>query len=189
MCEFFSCIVTKKGEVFFTEENSHEEVIKRSGFLDDEQQFVRIEYTKTNGYTLDEQTIPEWYERIAAIINRDVKTIFDKIAPARGEYEKIEVSARKEYEKIQVPAWKEYGKIRASAREEYEKIQVPAREEYGKIRASAWKEYEKIEVPSWEEYEKIKASAWEEYEKIEVPAREEYGNILSKIKGYINKGV
>ena len=185
MCEFFSCIVTKEGKVFFTEEDSHETIIDRLKIGDNGKNFVRIEHTKEKGYKIDEMTIPEWYERIVTMIKYNVKKTFAKVAPAREEYEKIEAPAREEYEKIKAPAREEYEKIKAPAWEEYEKIKALAREEYEKIEAPALKEYEKIEASAREEYEKIKASALKEYEKIEAPAWEEYKNLLSKIKGYV----
>ena len=133
MCEFFSCIVTKEGAVFFTEEDSHETIIDRLKIRDNGENFVRIENTKENGYKIDERIIPEWYERIAATIKHNVEKTFVKAASAWEEYEKVEAPAWEEYKKVKAPAWEEYEKVKASAREEYEKVKASAREEYENV--------------------------------------------------------
>jgi hypothetical protein len=97
MCNFFSCIVTKAGEVLFTESESHEEVISRSGMKDNLRHFVRVEYTPKEGYIIDEANIPEWYERVAAKAEQNVVAIYIRIAPAWEEYEKVEQPALDEY--------------------------------------------------------------------------------------------
>jgi len=89
MCNFFSCIVTKDAKVLFTEVDSHEEVILRSGLHDDAMDFVRIEYTEEKGYRIDERTIQEWYERIAAQAEQAVIATYRRIQPSWSEYDKI----------------------------------------------------------------------------------------------------
>ena len=130
MCNFFSCIVTRNGEVLFTEEDSHEEVIGRSGLKDDLEHFVRVEYNSENGYAVDEKSIPDWYERIAVMAEQNVKQVFDKVN-----------LFKKEYNKIKQLAWDEYNKIKQLARDEYNKIEQPALDEYAKIVQLAWDEY------------------------------------------------
>ena len=82
MCKFFACIVTKTGGALFTESESHEKVVLRSGLVDDLKHFVRAEYTAEVGYSIDERAIPEWYERIAAKAEEAVKATYDAVQPA-----------------------------------------------------------------------------------------------------------
>jgi hypothetical protein len=86
MCNFFSCIVIRTGEVLFTEYESHEEVIARSGQKDNLEEFIRAEHTAKSGYILDEETIPEWYEQIAAHAKTNVTATYKRVAPAWDEY-------------------------------------------------------------------------------------------------------
>ena len=97
MCEFFSCIATKKGEILFCEKNSHEETIERANLKDNGHNFVRIEYTTEGGLRVDEQNIPEWYERAAARTEEEIKKLYQKVAPASEDYEKIKAQALEDY--------------------------------------------------------------------------------------------
>lgn len=97
MCKFFSCIATKAADVLFCELTSHEVLISRSGLQDNLEHFVRVEYTDEKGYRLDEQTIPEWYERIAAKVKQNVIAKYIRIQPLWAEYDKIKQSARANY--------------------------------------------------------------------------------------------
>ena len=100
MCNFFSCIVTKDAAVLFTEVDSQDEVILRSGLIDGTLDFVRIEYTEEEGYKIDDEIIPEWYERIAALAEQRVIAIYRRIQPSWSECDKILQSVFSEYDKI-----------------------------------------------------------------------------------------
>lgn len=80
MCDFFSCLVTRAGDVLFTETDSHDVAIERSGLIDDLEHFVRLEYAPSRGYIIDENSIPEWYERLACKARRNVKAAYRRIA-------------------------------------------------------------------------------------------------------------
>ena len=99
MCDFFSCIVTKDAAVLFTEVNSHDEVILRSGVKNDTKDFVRIENTEENRYRLDGKTILKWYGRIAALAEQRVEAIYRMLQPLWSEYDKIEQPALSEYKR------------------------------------------------------------------------------------------
>ena len=180
MCKFFSCIVTKDGKVFFSEEDSHETIINRLGISDNGENFVRVEYSQNSigeyEYCLDVQTIPEWYERIAIKVKLDIKQIFQKVKPAWEDYEKIRTPAQENYEKIEAPAREDYEKIKASAQENYKKIITPV-----------WEDYEKIRTPARENYEKIITLAQENYEKIKASAQEDYQKKIAEIVGYVTQ--
>ena len=104
MCDFFTCIVTIRGDVLFTEEDSHDTVIMRAGLIDNLKYFVRIEYTPTYEYLLDEYSIPEWYERIVAKAKEDVKATYRKVVVAHSTMMKIRSKAFEEYEAFCVRA-------------------------------------------------------------------------------------
>ena len=163
MCNFFSAIITRDGRVLFTEEDSHEEAIKRSGLADDLKHFVRVEYNEECGYQIDERMIPGWYERIAAKAEQNAKAIFTKILPLHTEYDEIERSVWVKYDEIERSAWVEYDKIWQSA----------------------WEKYGKLVQPAREKYEKIEESAWEKYGKLVQPARVAYASRIKKIGGYV----
>lgn len=129
MCKFFSAIATRDGNVLFTEKDSHETVIARSGLEDDLSKFVRVEYDGEQ-YTVDEQSIPEWYERIAAKAEHATTRIYKRIVPWHGEYKKIEQRALDEYEVMQRPAWDEYEVMRRTALDKYRRTLQPAWNEY-----------------------------------------------------------
>jgi len=97
MCDFFSCIITKAGKVLFTESKSHEEIIARSGLKDNLEEFIRAEHTPKSGYILDEETTPEWYERIAAQAKANATATYKRVAPAWAEYERVDQPALDEY--------------------------------------------------------------------------------------------
>ena len=163
MCDFFSCIATKDGQILFCEDDSHETIIERAKIKDDGGNFVRIEYTDEKGMKVDQAGIPEWYERCCVSIEMRTRKIYKIIAPALEDYEKIIAHAREDYEKII-----------AHAREDYEKTEAPAREDY-----------KKIEAPALEDYKKIKAHAREDYDKIEAHAWKNYKSQLQKVEGYV----
>lgn len=122
MCNFFSCIVTRKLEVLFCESDSHDEIIRRAG-LDDSGNIVRAEYTKRdydNRELLHAEApeMPIWVERQINVITDLVRAKFKRVYPLRAKYNKIMEPAEEEYNKIKEPAWEEYNKIKKSAREE-----------------------------------------------------------------------
>ena len=98
MCNFFTCIVTTHGDVLFTEEDSHDTIIMRAGLIDNLKCFVRVEYTPTYEYLVDEYSIPEWYERIVAKAKEDVKATYRKVVAAHSAMMKIRIEAFREYE-------------------------------------------------------------------------------------------
>ena len=164
MCNFFSCIVTRDGKVLFTEEDSHEHVIERSGLKDDLEHFVRVEYTNENGYCVDESTIPEWYERMSAMIERNVELTYRNVK-----------SLYDEYLEIQQPAW-----------DKYHKITQPASDDYETIMQHAWKEYKKIQQSALDKCNNIKQHALDEYITITQPAWAKFLKEISNIEGCIS---
>jgi len=104
MCNFFSCCATRKAKIFFCEEDSHETIIERMPTKED---IVRIEVSE-GIFKLDMLTIPEWYERQARIIERDVMGIYNQILLFHQEYEKVCSTAHQEYEKVRNTAQEEY---------------------------------------------------------------------------------
>ena len=96
MCNFFSCIVTSNSAIYFTEDDSHETIIERMPQTDD---YVRVEYNAEDGYKIDQRTIPEWYERIAAKAEADIKALYTGIQVAWAKCDKVRRAAWVEHEK------------------------------------------------------------------------------------------
>lgn len=130
MCNFFSAIVLRDGSILFTEEDSHETVIARSGLKDNLKHFVRVEYNREDGYEIDERAIPEWYERIAAKAETNIKKTFAKIETFNDECMRIEESSWEDYENIQLIVHPNYNKIEDTAWEDYYTIHQTAMAAY-----------------------------------------------------------
>ena len=145
MCEYFSCIVTKNGKIHWCEDDSHHVTIERLGIDDFITELVKIECVPNEKgtrwkYRVDENTFPEWFERMTGI-ERKVKKIAKQTFKLKQEYLKVQEQAWQEYEKVQEPAWQEYLKVQEPAWQEYWKVQEPARQEYNKVQGQAWQEY------------------------------------------------
>lgn len=100
MCNFFTCIVTTKGQVLFTEEDSHDTLIERTGLTDNLKEFVRIEYTLARGYVVDEMTIPVWYQRMVAKVREDVRKTYCKVLAPNSAMMKVRIASLNEYNAI-----------------------------------------------------------------------------------------
>jgi len=77
MCNFFSCIVSRNGKIYFCETDSHEDILsgmRKIGVSTRDsaraQDIVRLEVLKSTYATVDQSDwrlgIPEWFERNAA---------------------------------------------------------------------------------------------------------------------------
>ena len=103
MCQFFSCLVTRDHRVLFCEDDSHEELIKRAGFDDTKDVFlrswVRVEVKPaTAGWgwlTVDETSIPLWWDEV-----EDTDRVLRTADAVR--------SAREVYTAAVRPAWEVY---------------------------------------------------------------------------------
>jgi len=95
MCKYWSGIVTKDGKVLFTEEDSHEEVIRRSALKDcslENREFVRIEVENGDmkNYHVDEtDTLPTWYEKRENEFHRKVELLLRKLTIVKPKLDAI----------------------------------------------------------------------------------------------------
>jgi hypothetical protein len=105
MSNFFSCIVTRKAEVLFCELDAHDEIIYRSGLSDNLTCFLRVVYSPEEGYLVDSTSIPEWYEREAALIERKVATTYKRLLPIWRVYDKVYQIADGDFKAIESGAW------------------------------------------------------------------------------------
>ena len=116
MCQFFSAIYTRQGNVYFTEEDSHETIISRLGMRDEDlflRAWVRVEYVN-DALKLDEGSCPSWFDRVEA--EDKVKAVYEQV----------------------LSAWEAYKAATASAWEAYDAATAPAQEAYNAATASAW---------------------------------------------------
>ena len=119
MCQFLSIVITRDRRLLFTEEDSHETIIKRAGLQDFNTHllhFVRIERVE-DCTKVDETSTPGWFT--LADWQERIDELYARIAPARKRYEETCASARKVYSKTCAPAWKVYDETCASARKVY----------------------------------------------------------------------
>ena len=114
MCEFFSCIVTRDGKLWFTEDDSHEVIIERKCLRDvaHTQHFVRLEVLPPfNSCEVDQCDTPSWFDDSRTEIESRAIDLAKRVGQARAEYEKVEQPAMAEYEKVVQPAMAEYEKV------------------------------------------------------------------------------
>ena len=148
MCRFFSCIITRMGDILFTEKDSHEEIINRAK-LDDtkinNRDFVRIEcIPKENewAYIVDEKdTLPKWYTKLEGFYKDEVKKLAGQVKPLRDEYNRQYQLLLDEYERQKQPL-----------RDEYERQYQPLRDEYKRQTQLLCDEYERQKQPLRDEY-------------------------------------
>src|SRR5512139_1421482 len=199
MCEFFSCIATRDGHLYFTEHDSHETIISRLKLRDTAhtQHFVRLEILPPfDTCTIDQRDTPSWFdEDKVAIMDRAIllaqqvaliRAEYDKVVdPARAEYDKVVDAARAEYRKVVDPARAEYRKVVDPARAEYRKVVDAAEAEYDKVVDAAEAEYRKVVDAAEAEYDKVVDAARAEYDKVVDPARAEYLIKISTVTGFV----
>ena len=92
MCKYFSCIVTRKGDILWYEGDSHEQIIERKGLSDaklKDRDFVRIEVEDglmSNWKVDEEETLPPWYLLSEQHFKDRVAKILEKLNPLHVEY-------------------------------------------------------------------------------------------------------
>ena len=91
MCQFFSCIVTRQGDVRFCEDNSHETIIERLG-MDDSRPlatrgWVRVECVPPFSVVrVDETSAPGWWDEDRVALEDRVRVVAERVAQARATY-------------------------------------------------------------------------------------------------------
>ena len=157
MCEFFSCIVTRDGKLWFTEDNRHETIIDRKQLRDTEtcRHFVRLEVRPPFATCrLDQSLSPSWFDE------------------NRLDYEDMAIDLAKRI---------------APAYEAYLKATAPAEEVCQKAIDTAYEAYLKAIDTAYEARQKAIDTAYEAYLKATAPADEAYMEFLSGIDGYVAK--
>jgi hypothetical protein len=150
MCEFFSAVVHKTKGVLFTEENSHEDIIRRAKLKDNStfsRQWIRVELLPNDiggfqSMRVDErETLPAWFEDERRSWEDRVLYTAMQIAPARKAYDETIISAQKVYNEVVIPAQKAYDETIISARKAYDEIVLPAQKVYNEVVITARKDY------------------------------------------------
>src|SRR3990167_5120899 len=128
MCQFFSAIYTRQHNIHFTEEDSHEVVIKRLGLRDDNlfiRNWVRVEYVDGN-LRVDETSIPSWFDHAEA--KEKVRAVYERVLPAKEAYDAAKASAQEAYDAAIASAEKAYDAAIAPAWEACDAAKAPAQE-------------------------------------------------------------
>jgi hypothetical protein len=71
-------------------------------------QFLRVVYNHNERYLVDSKTIPEWYERNAALIERKVLIIYERLFPIWKEYDKVYQIADGGFRAVEGGAWSRF---------------------------------------------------------------------------------
>jgi hypothetical protein len=131
MCQFFSAILTRDGDVRFCEDNSHERILTRLGWPDDRpldtRGWVRVECVPPHeAVRVDETSVPAWYDEDRPRYDGLVLDVAGRVAEAKAAYEAIQQPALAAYQAIQQPAYAAYQAIQQPAYAAYQAIQQPA---------------------------------------------------------------
>ena len=214
MCQFFSAIVTRDLRVLFTEQDSHETIIRRAELQDNDlylRSWVRVELQPegNNWYPLrvDESSTPAWFDDSRDTIAERVKTIAQKVAPARAARDAAVASARAARDAAKAPARAARDAAVAPARAVYDAAVAPARAAYDAAAAPAWAACDAAEAsaraacdaavaPARAAYNAAGASARAAYNAAAAPARAAcdaaeasawaaYNDYISLFEGYI----
>jgi len=144
MCKYWSGIATKDGKVLFTEQDSHEEVIERSGLKDDileNRDFVRIEVPDGDmkKYRIDEEgTLPRWFEKRENEFFKKVEVLLKQLKPLKPKKDAID----KEYQPKKDAIYKEYQTKKDAIDKEYQTKWDAIDKEYQTKRDAIDKEYQ-----------------------------------------------
>lgn len=171
MCQFFSCIVTRDKRVFFTEHDSHEVIVQRGNFRDDDfllRHWVRVEVKprgkdKWGPVQIDDYTTPTWWFDEPHIFEDLVLKIANRVRPASEEYNRIIAPALENYTREQCAAQRDLDIAH---------------------RLDPLKEWQKC----YKEYFQRKAEITEVYAAMERSVREKYVAAIAHIPGYLRLG-
>ena len=200
MCQFFSCLVTRDHRVLFCESVSHEELIRRAGFDDTKDVFLRswvraeVNPAGTTGWgrvKVDETSVPSWWDeiedsdRVLIVANtvRSAEEVYDAaVRSAEEVYDAAVRSAQEVYTVAERSAQEVYNAAVRSARKvynaaDYNVAERSAREAYN---AAVWSAKEVYTVAERSAREAYNAAVWS--------AREAYVASISARVGYLSKG-
>lgn len=149
MCQFFSGIAFRTGDIKFTEDDSHTTLIERLGLDDSRDLFtrgwVRFEAVpKGDGWEpvrVDETSVPGWWDEDRIAFEDRVLAVAMRVRPARAEFDRVTAAAHAEFDRVRAPAWAEYDRVTAAARAEHDRVTAAAWAEHDRVRAAAWAEY------------------------------------------------
>lgn len=170
MCVFFSCLVTRQGEVRFCEDDSHETIISRLG-LDDMRPlatrgWIRIERPYVDrtwqDVRVDETSAPSWWD--AEMVER-VIAVSERVAPA----------------------WQIYDATYAQAQQIYDATCAQALQAYDATCAQARQAYGAAYAPAWQVYNATCVQAQQAYNASRAQALQVYNAAISTIEGYVPK--
>ena len=157
MCDFFSAIVFRTGQIRFCEDPSHETIITRLGLDDAADLFTRgwarVECVAPfAAVRVDETCTPGWYGEDRAAIDGRVMDLAQRIAPL----------------------WATYEAGRA-----------PLLATYEAGRASLWATYEAGRAPLLATYEAGRAALWDAYQAGRAQLLATYADGIRSIEGYV----
>ena len=147
MCQFFSCLVTRDGDVRFCEDDSHETIISRLGWPDDRpletRGWVRAECEPPHtSVCVDETSVPGWYADDRARYDGLVMETAGRVAPARRAYDEAIATAFRAYNEAIAPAFRAYDEATAPARRAYNEAIATASRAYDEAILTARRAYD-----------------------------------------------
>ena len=170
MCQFFSCIVLKDGQVRFGLTESHEAVVGALGLsdlkTDAHREWMRLECCPIDGgwhHNVDEDIVPGWWQ----LIETDAWARIEQLASLKR------------------PAWEAYEAAKRQAWEAYEAAKRQAMEAYRAAERPAWEAYEAAERPAMKAFLAVERQAMEAFLAVERQAMEAYGVACCEIPGFV----
>ena len=130
MCQFFSGIAFRNGDIKFTEEDHHTTLIERLGLDDSKDLFtrgwVRFEVLpQGDGWApvrVDETSFPGWWDDDRVAFEDRVLAVATRVRPAWA--------ADAESARVRAAVWAANDRVTAAARAEYVRVGAAARAEY-----------------------------------------------------------
>ncbi len=103
MCQFFSAIVFRTGDIRWCESDSHENIIGRLSLNDAEplatRSWMRVECKPQHDRVrVDETSTPGWYDEDRASVDGRVMDLALRVSPARRAYDEAVAPARRAFE-------------------------------------------------------------------------------------------
>jgi hypothetical protein len=168
MCNGFGAIVTAQ-DVFFSEPDrdgdvSHSEILRRLGWQDSTDQFVRrfvrvecADWTMASFRFDESASLPGWVEK-ADVLER-VAGILSRCAQAYATYAAVRVPAYATYAAVRVPAYATYAAVRDPAYATYAEVCVPAYATYAEVCDPAYATYAAVCDQAYATYAAVRDQA------------------------------
>ncbi len=179
MCQFFSAIVFRTGQIRWCESDSHERIIARLRLDDaaplETRSWVRVECVPPHeSVRVDETSTPGWYDEDRPAIDGRVMDLALRVATARKAHNEAEAAGWKAYNEAVAPSLKAYNEAESLPRNAYDEAVASAWNTDNGAEYSAQKAYDEAVAPPWKAYSKARSAARKAYDEAVAPSLKAY---------------